>query len=87
MKVLLIGGTGHVGSHLVKILLASGHEVVIGSRGRTAGSLGEAADKVRFVTVDAHNPASLAALAASERFDAVVDFPGTAWNVWNAFRD
>ena len=87
MKALLIGGTGHVGSHLVPILLSRGHEVVIGSRGKTAGSLGAAADKVRFVTVDAHDPASLAALAASEHFDAVVDFPGTAWNVWNAFRD
>ncbi len=85
MKVLLIGGSGHVGSHLVGILLSRGHEVVIGSRGVTSANC--CTDHVRTVCVNAHEPESLKALAASEHFDAVVDFPGTAQNVWNAFRD
>lgn len=85
MKVLIIGGTGHVGSQLVPILRARGHEVVIGSRGVTSAD--SRFDGIRFVSVNAHHPENLALLAASEPFDAVVDFPGTAYNVWNAFRD
>lgn len=36
MKVCVIGGTGHIGSHLVPMLVEVGHEVVVVSSGRTA---------------------------------------------------
>lgn len=85
MKILVIGGTGHVGSHLVPILLSQGHEVVIGSRGLKAAQ--KSAEGARFVNVNSGDVESLKALAESESFDTVVDFPGTAWNVWQAFAD
>ncbi len=85
MKVLVIGGTGHVGSHLVPILLSHGHDVAIGSRGRTA--IQDSLAKARLIPCDSGDLDSLRAVAAAETFDAVVDFPGTAWNVWQAFRD
>ena len=85
MKILIIGGTGHVGSHLVPILLSHGHDVAIGSRGKTAASADLSG--ARLILCNSNDPESLRAVAASETFDAVVDFPGTARNVWNAFRD
>ncbi|MCY3021480.1 MAG: NAD-dependent epimerase/dehydratase family protein, partial [Planctomycetota bacterium] len=32
MRVLVIGGTGHIGSHLVPRLLAAGHELTVIAR-------------------------------------------------------
>lgn len=87
MKILVIGGTGHVGSHLVPILLAQGHDVAIGSRGKTKVPENSPVKGARFVTCDTHNVESLKALAETESFDTIVDFPGTAWNVWQAFSD
>ena len=29
MRVFVIGGTGHIGAHLVPILVKQGHEVVV----------------------------------------------------------
>jgi uncharacterized protein YbjT (DUF2867 family) len=34
MRVVVIGGTGHVGTYLVPRLVARGHEVVVFSRGQ-----------------------------------------------------
>lgn len=87
MKVLIIGGTGHVGAFLTRILLDQGHEVIIGSRGKTATPTHSSIEGARFVTCDSAVAESMNALAQSEHFDAVVDFPGTAWTVWNAFKD
>ena len=86
MKILIVGGAGHVGTHLTSMLVKEGHDVAIG--GRTdrikTNSLLEGA---RFVFCDSTDDALLAELAQAEKFDVVVDFPGTAWNVWNAFKD
>ncbi len=35
-KVLVIGGTGHIGSYLIPSLVAKDYEVVVFSRGKTA---------------------------------------------------
>lgn len=87
MKILIIGGTGHVGAFLTQILIAQGHDVVIASRGHTAPPTHASIEGAHFVTCDSGDIASLTALSESEHFDAVVDFPGTAWNVWNVFKD
>lgn len=84
MKILIIGGTGHVGTFLVQILSEQGHEVVVGSRGRIAA---QSNPNVRFVLCDSSDLKSMQELAEKEYFDAIVDFPGTAWNVWSAFKD
>ena len=41
MKVLLIGGTGFIGSFLLRDLLAQGHEVVVYHRGKSTNPLPE----------------------------------------------
>lgn len=87
MKVLVIGGTGHVGSHLVPILLDQGHDVAIGSRGKKVVPDGSPLKAARFINVNSGDVESLKALAAEESFDTIIDFPGTAWNVWQAFSE
>ncbi|WP_299430370.1 complex I NDUFA9 subunit family protein [uncultured Meiothermus sp.] len=48
MKVLVVGGSGYVGSHLAQHLLEQGHQVTIASRRGEGSSKG-----VRYVTADA----------------------------------
>ena len=53
MRIVMIGGTGHVGSFLVPRLVRAGHEVVNLSRGRRRPYVEDAAwESVRQVTVD-----------------------------------
>jgi nucleoside-diphosphate-sugar epimerase len=52
-RVIIIGGSGHVGTYLVPRLVEAGHEVVNVSRGARAPYLPNRAwDKVRTVTID-----------------------------------
>ncbi len=81
MKILVIGGTGHVGSFLCEILKSHGHEVVIASRGNKS-----IPDGYKGVICNSYDKDSLMSLK-SENFDTIVDFPGTALNVYNALGD
>lgn len=87
MKILIIGGTGHVGAFLVEILCSQGHDVVIGSRGSSHTPTHAKICSARSVICNTEDPESLAVLAKNEHFDVIIDFPGTAWNIWHAFRD
>lgn len=78
MKVLVIGGTGHVGTFLCELLVDRGHEVVVASRGTKALPKG-----VKSIVCDATKPEELIALR-SEKFDAVAVFPGCAGVVYDA---
>src|SRR5688572_27008950 len=69
MKVLVTGGAGFIGSHVVDAFLADGHDVVVVddlSTGR-AGNLNPAA---RFYKLDIRDP-GLAAVFEQERPDIV----------------
>src|SRR5262245_16668500 len=72
MKVLVTGGAGYIGSHMVKALLGYGAEVVtfdnLSSGHRDAIVGGE------FVEGDITDPRSLASAFAHTRFDAVMHF-------------
>jgi UDP-glucose 4-epimerase len=72
VNILVVGGAGYIGSHMVKYLSASKHDVVIFdnlSRGyRDAVLEGE------FVEGDLANQAQLDQLFSSNRFDAVMHF-------------
>lgn len=86
MRVLVIGGTGHIGTHLVPLLLQQGHHVVVGARGNRATKDADF-EGASFITCDSKDINSLEEIAAKESFDVIVDFPGTAWNVWSVFKD
>jgi len=72
LSVLVVGGAGYIGSHMVKLLLAEGHDVTVLdnlSRGHR-----DAVQSARFVEADLLDPRALAAAFAGMRFDAVMHF-------------
>jgi 2'-hydroxyisoflavone reductase len=69
MKVLVIGGTGYIGSHAVEELVRRGHEVSAFARGATNT---RAIEGVSFIQGDRHSSEDLAR-ARSQRFDAIID--------------
>lgn len=72
MKILVCGGAGYIGSHMVSYLIALKHEVVVFDNLSTGHRA--AVGKVPLVVGDLLDPASLAALFAAHRFDAVMHF-------------
>ncbi|PJJ71540.1 nucleoside-diphosphate-sugar epimerase [Diaminobutyricimonas aerilata] len=68
MRILLLGGTAWLGSHIARDAIARGHDVTALAR----GSSGMAPNGVRFVTADRDDPAAYEGVAG-ERWDAVID--------------
>ena len=77
MRVVVIGGTGHIGTYLVPSLVRAGHETAVLSRGtRRPYRADEAWRDVEAVTVDrgaAEQDGRFGTLVAGLRPDAVVD--------------
>ncbi|HUX13044.1 MAG TPA: NAD-dependent epimerase/dehydratase family protein [Spirochaetia bacterium] len=77
MRVVVIGGTGHVGTYLIPRLVAGGNEVVVISRSRRAPYLRHPAwNRVRTITLDRESgdkDGSFAKAVARENPDVVVD--------------
>lgn len=69
MKVLLLGGTGAIGTHLVNILLQRGINCVVTSRSRRGDRQG-----VTYVCGNAHDVGFLRPLLKDGSWDAIVDF-------------
>jgi len=71
-SVLVVGGAGYIGSHMVKLLGSTGYEVVtfdnLGTGHRDAVLYGD------FVKGDLLNPADLRGLFSRRRFDAVMNY-------------
>lgn len=75
MRILVAGGAGYIGSHMVRMLSELGHEVVTFddlSTGHRDAVLGGS-----FVNGSLHDKAALDALFKSNYFDAVVHFAGS----------
>ncbi|GIW25524.1 complex I NDUFA9 subunit family protein [Meiothermus sp.] len=79
MKVLLIGGSGYVGSHLARHLLAQGHQVTVASR-RGEGPLAG----VRYVMADAAKDEGL--LEAAQGQEALIYLVGIIRERGQTFR-
>lgn len=77
MRVVIIGGTGHVGTYLVPRLVAAGHEVICMSRGSREPYTPHAAwDSVRRIEIDREAEDRTGAFAGKVRdleADAVID--------------
>jgi 2'-hydroxyisoflavone reductase len=69
MKVLVIGGTGYIGSHTVEELVRRDHDVSVFARGQKRPHLPEG---VAFIEGDRHNTEDIAR-ARALRFDAIID--------------
>lgn len=85
MKILLIGGAGHIGMHLTPRLISEGHEVTVMNREGAPAPSGF--EKVRFIYCDSGNEEELNRVAEKENFEVVVDIPGSAATTWKVFRD
>lgn len=72
MKVLVVGGAGYIGSHMVQVLLDQGHEPVVFDNLSTGYR--DAVPAGRLVEGDLADPAALGALFAAHRFDGVMHF-------------
>ena len=77
MRVVVIGGTGHIGTYLVPRLARSGHDVVVISRGRRRAYQDDPVwREVELVTCDreaAEQDGAFGSLVADLRPDAVMD--------------
>lgn len=68
MKVLIMGGTGAMGAHLVDLLINGGMEVAVTSRSR-----GGAHGRLKYILGNAHNDSFLKSVF-QEKWDFIVDF-------------
>src|SRR5579871_6783271 len=82
-RVLVVGGAGYIGSHMVKALARAGHEVTVLdnlSRGHRDAVRGAA-----FVHADLLDPDALGRVLSAGRFDVVMHFAAFA-NVGESVR-
>jgi len=94
MRVVVIGGTGHIGTYLVPRLVNAGHEVVAASRGKRKPYQSDKAwDKVRHIEIDraAEDEAgSFGSRIVTLNADAVIDLicftPASAQQLIEALR-
>lgn len=70
MNILVIGGTRFFGIHMVRELLAMGHEVTIATRGNASDPF---ADRVKRIQVDRTEIESMKKAFAGRHFDVVFD--------------
>jgi UDP-glucose 4-epimerase len=76
MSVLVTGGAGYIGSHMVLALTDAGEDVVVLDNLST-GHWWAISPKARLVEGDIGNEELLDRLMAEHRFDAVVHFAGS----------
>lgn len=69
MNILILGGTGAMGVHLVNFLAEQGHRVTVTSRSKRQDKPG-----VRYVTGNAQDLTFLQPILTADKWDAVVDF-------------
>lgn len=86
MKVVVIGGSGHIGRFLVPMLVEAGHEPIVVVRGQTALPADPRWANARVVEGDASNTDSLRPLVA-EKPQVVIDIPGTARITYQLFHE
>lgn len=90
MKTVVIGGTGHIGSFLTKMLTDDGEDVVVVSSGRHVPHTKAPEEKTKYITLrydEMFADGSLLSLLQAEKTRAVVDIlQGDTDGVYNACR-
>lgn len=70
MKILVLGGTRFFGIHMVKELLAQGHDVTIATRGKASDEYG---DRVKRIIVERTSGESMKSAFNGRHYDVVID--------------
>ena len=70
MKILVIGGTRFFGIHMVKELLAQGHDVTIATRGNAKDEFGE---RINRIVLERTSEESVKNALSGKHYDVVVD--------------
>lgn len=74
MKVVVIGGSGHIGSYLIPMLVRENHEVIMVSRGKSKPYVRDWAwDEAELVSMDRSKEADFAGKIAEMNADVVID--------------
>jgi len=76
LKTLIIGGTGHTGANLTRLLIEDGQDVTVMSSGRTPVPEGDCYNQVKYIAMrysESLQDGSFTAMLNDERPDAVVD--------------
>ncbi len=73
MRILVIGGTRFVGYHVVKRLLAGGHDIVVFNRGKSQDDFGSSVERFNG---DRRDDALFFKIFHKKNFDAVIDVIG-----------
>ncbi|MGI9492086.1 MAG: NAD-dependent epimerase/dehydratase family protein, partial [Geminicoccaceae bacterium] len=83
-KVLVTGGAGYIGSHVVKALVGAGHEVLVLDNLSTGHAWAVGGGEI--IVGDVGDRAVLEALFQAHRFEAVLHFAAHIW-VGESVRD
>lgn len=78
MNVLVTGGAGYIGSHVVRMLLTQGHSVVVIDN-LSRGHIEAVAEGVRFEQADLLDYEGLLAAISRHKIDAVIHFAAFAY--------
>ncbi|MBQ9135590.1 MAG: NAD-dependent epimerase/dehydratase family protein [Lachnospiraceae bacterium] len=70
MKILVIGGTRYFGIHMVRELLAQGHDVTIATRGNAMDEFGE---RVKRIVLERTSEESVKNALSGKHYDVVID--------------
>ena len=70
MKILVIGGTRFFGIHMVRELLAKGHEVTIATRGLAKDDFGDAVKRIKLERTDEQ---SIKDALSGTHYDVIID--------------
>ena len=74
--VLVTGGAGYIGSHMVKLLAGQGHRVTVVDN--LSSGFADAVIEGELITIDLADYAALDNLFSKNKFDAVVHFAAAA---------
>lgn len=79
MNILVLGGTGAMGSYLVDLLVSDGYQVTVTSRSRS-----DETTNVRYLKGDAQDPRFLDPILSSQQWSVIVDFMVYTTHVFKA---
>ncbi|MHB0946802.1 MAG: NAD-dependent epimerase/dehydratase family protein [Sedimentisphaerales bacterium] len=85
MKVMVIGGTGHVGTFMIPQLIEAGMDVVVVGSGKTPLPKDKVWQKVKYLVCDVSSSCELDKLA-DESPDVAVDMTGEVWNIYQKLK-